>query len=87
MQTRATADGSTSTTGEGASVATTPVVLDRGTLWERMVARLKGDYVEDGVPRPVRLPFLVDWGFALLIILFVVACWVVFFGWLAHTRV
>ena len=85
MQTRATAD-ETSTTADAAGVATGPVVSDRSTLRQRMVARLKGDYVEDGEHRPVRLPFLVDWGISLLIILFVVACWVVFFTWLARTQ-
>lgn len=53
---------------------------------QRVRARLRDDYEEDGVFRPVRLSFWVDWGIAALIIAFMAASFVGFFVWLAQTR-
>ena len=50
-------------------------------------ARLRDDYEEDGVFRPVRLSVWADWGISALIIVFVAAMFVGFFVWLAQTRV
>ncbi len=86
MQTRATADGSTGTTGGVTRSDRAAASPGSRTRLQRAVARLKGDYEEDGTNRPVRLPLWIDLSAALLIILFVVACWVVFFGWLARTQ-
>ena len=86
MRTRAATDELTSTT-DGSPPAAAPATPPlRRTLRQRVADRVRGDYEEDGTFRPVRLSFWVDWGSALLIILFVVTCWVVFFTWLAKTQ-
>lgn len=68
--------------GDGEGVAL------RGRSWrERIRARLRDDYEEDGVFRPVRLSVWADWGISALIIVFMAAMFVGFFVWLAQTRV
>ena len=60
----------------------------RGPSWrERVRARLRDDYEEDGVFRPVRLSVWADWGISALIIVAMAAMFVGFFVWLAQTRV
>jgi hypothetical protein len=64
----------------------TEVTPVRRSLGERVRARLLGDYEEDGVFRPVRLPLWIDLGVSALIVLAVAAIFVGFFAWLAHTQ-
>ena len=61
--------------------------LRRPSWRERVGARLRDDYVEDGVFRPVRLSVWADWGISALIIVCMAASFVGFFVWLAQTRV
>ncbi|KRE95102.1 hypothetical protein ASG76_05280 [Nocardioides sp. Soil774] len=59
----------------------------RRTSWrERIRARLRDDYEEDGVFRPVRLSVWADWGISAAIIAVAAASFVGFFVWLAQTR-
>ena len=60
--------------------------MQRLSWRQRVRARLRDDYEEDGVFRPVRLSVWADWGIAALIIAFMAAAFVGFFVWLAETR-
>jgi hypothetical protein len=60
--------------------------LRRPSLRARIGARLRDDYEEDGVFRPVRLSVWADWAISALIIVFMAASFVGFFVWLAQTR-
>lgn len=89
MRTRATTDEFTTVTGAGSASAprTTPGPAPVRPGWRaRLVARLRGDYEEDGTYRPVRLSLGVDLAVSALIVAFVVSCWVGFFVWLAATQ-
>ncbi|GAB3021794.1 hypothetical protein GCM10011376_21100 [Nocardioides flavus (ex Wang et al. 2016)] len=58
----------------------------RRSWGQRLRARLRGAYEEDGVFRPVRLPLWIDLGVSALIVLAAAASFVGFFAWLAHTQ-
>jgi hypothetical protein len=60
--------------------------LRRPSWRERVRARLRDDYEEDGVFRPVRLSVWADWGISAAIIAAAAASFVGFFVWLAQTR-
>lgn len=64
-----------------------PAQPGRRSWRERVRARLRDDYEEDGVFRPVRLSVWADWGISALIIVSMAALFVGFFVWLAQTRV
>jgi hypothetical protein len=64
----------------------TEVIPERRSWGERVRGRRWGDYEEDGVFRPVRLPLWIDLGVSALIVLAVAAIFVGFFVWLAQTQ-
>ena len=73
-------------TSDGEAVAATARV--RRPSWrERLRARLRDDYEEDGVFRPVRLSLWTDLAISGAIVLGVLGAFVAFFVWLAQTRV
>lgn len=53
---------------------------------QRLRARLRNEYEEDGVFRPVRLPFWADLASSAVIVAFVMGVSVGFFVWLARTQ-
>lgn len=92
MRTRATTEVVEGTTGGPVAPVTledvaaeVPVEASPGR-WRRLVARLRGDYEEDGTFRPVRLTPWVDLLVSLGIVIFMAACFVGFFAWLAMTQ-
>jgi hypothetical protein len=54
--------------------------------WQRVVARLRDDYQEDGVFRPVRLSFWTELMVSAAIIVFVLAAFAGFILFLARTQ-
>lgn len=94
MRTRATTEELTGTTGSSAA-APTDASKDASRdaskdaspgWWHRLGARIQGDYEEDGTFRPVRLSPWVDILISLGIVVFMAACFVGFFVWLAVTQ-
>lgn len=53
---------------------------------QRLRARLRNEHEEDGVFRPVRLPFLVDLAISAAIAALAAGAFVGFFVWLAWTQ-
>ena len=85
MAARATTE-KTAGTSDGDAVAAAPRV--RRPSWrERLRARLRDDYEEDGVFRPVRLSLWTDLAISGAIVLVVLGGFAAFFVWLAQTRV
>lgn len=82
MRTRATTEElAGTTTGSPAASEDAPP-----GWWQRLGARIQGDYEEDGTFRPVRLSPWVDILISVGIVVFMAACFVGFFVWLARTQ-
>ena len=61
-------------------------VLEREQSWWQKVGRLRDDYQEDGVFRPVRLPFWTELMISAAIVLFMVGAFAGFIVFLARTQ-
>lgn len=70
-----------------ADLPAAPGARVRPSSWrQRLRARLRNEYEEDGVFRPVRLPLWADLSISASIVAFVMGVSVGFFVWLARTQ-